>query len=157
MTLAQKLEVPVAVPFNIYTDGACKGNPGPGGWGVHAVAADGSVLFEAFGGDKSTTNNKMELQGVLEALSRIPAGSTLTIHTDSQYVMKGWNEWLPGWKRKGWRKADGKPVANVELWKLFEPLMAKHKAAIAWVRGHNGDPGNERADVLSNMGVDSIL
>ena len=142
---------------HIYTDGACKGNPGPGGWGV--LMLSGGAEKELFGGELGTTNNRMELMAVIQALQALKRPCAVTLHVDSQYVLKGITEWLPGWKRKGWRTAGGQPVKNVELWQQLEKLVAEGGHAIdwRWVRGHNGDPGNERADVLANRGVDQAL
>jgi len=142
---------------HIYTDGACKGNPGPGGWGV--LMLSGSAERELFGGELGTTNNRMELMAVIQALQALKRPCAVTLHVDSQYVLKGITEWLPGWKRKGWRTAAGQPVKNVELWQQLEKLVAEGGHAIdwKWVRGHNGDAGNERADVLANRGVEQAL
>lgn len=137
----------------IYTDGACKGNPGPGGWG--ALLRTGGTEKELFGGEPGTTNNRMELRAVIEALSALKRPCDVLLHVDSQYVLKGMTEWLPGWKAKGWRTADKKPVKNVDLWQQLDALVngAGHRIEWRWVRGHNGDPGNERADELANRGV----
>lgn len=140
-------------PFVAYTDGACKGNPGPGGWGVSLRDAAGAVLHESCGGQPHTTNNIMEMTGVIEALKLVAPGQTLQVFTDSQYVQKGLTEWIAGWKRKNWRTAKGDPVKNVELWRELDALAASRKLTLSWVRGHNGDPGNERADELSNQGI----
>jgi ribonuclease HI len=139
---------------HIYTDGACRGNPGPGGWGV--LLKSGGQEKELFGGDAATTNNRMELMAVIQALQALKRPCEVTLHVDSQYVLKGITEWLPGWKRKGWRTAAGQPVKNVDLWQQLEKLVEEggHALDWRWVRGHNGDPGNERADQLANKGVD---
>ena len=141
-------------PIEIYTDGACKGNPGPGGWGVLLKAA--GTEKELFGGELSTTNNRMELMAVIQALSALKRPCEVTLFLDSQYVLKGITEWLPGWKAKGWRTASKQPVKNVELWQQLDALVQQggHRIDWRWVRGHNGDPGNERADALANRGVD---
>ncbi|MCM2252154.1 MAG: ribonuclease HI [Ramlibacter sp.] len=141
----------------IYTDGACKGNPGPGGWGVLLKA--GPTEKELFGGEKLTTNNRMELMAVIQALRALKRPCDVTLHVDSQYVLKGMTEWLPGWKAKGWRTAAGQPVKNVELWQALDELVhrAGHSIQWRWVRGHDGDPGNERADLLANRGVEVAL
>ena len=141
----------------IYTDGACKGNPGPGGWG--ALLRSGSTTRELFGGEAGTTNNRMELRAVIEALSALKRPCDITLHVDSQYVLKGMTEWLPGWKAKGWRTAGKQPVKNVDLWQQLDALVngAGHRIDWRWVRGHNGDPGNERADELANRGVEQVL
>lgn len=140
-------------PIEIYTDGACKGNPGPGGWGVLLKA--GGTEKELFGGEVSTTNNRMELMAVIQALSALKRPCEVTLFLDSQYVLKGITEWLPGWKAKGWRTASKQPVKNVELWQQLDDLVqgSGHRIDWRWVRGHNGDPGNERADALANRGV----
>ncbi|MEN9781288.1 MAG: ribonuclease HI [Burkholderiaceae bacterium] len=140
----------------IYTDGACKGNPGPGGWGVLLRA--GTSEKELFGGEASTTNNRMELRAVIEALSALKRPCDVKLHVDSQYVLKGMTEWLQGWKAKGWRTAGKQPVKNVDLWQELDALVngAGHRIEWHWVRGHNGDPGNERADELANQGVLSV-
>lgn len=135
----------------IYTDGACKGNPGPGGWGVLLRSGDHEKTLH--GGEPLTTNNRMELMAAIMALETLRRPSRVLLHTDSQYVMKGMTEWLPGWKRRGWVTADKKPVKNVDLWQRLEQAAARHALRWAWVRGHNGDPGNERADALANQGI----
>lgn len=138
----------------IYTDGACKGNPGPGGWG--ALMKTGEHERELFGGEPQTTNNRMELTAVIRALEALTRRCTVIVHTDSQYVQKGIGEWLNNWKRRGWLTADRKPVKNVDLWQQLDRLAAGHDIEWRWVRGHNGDPGNERADGLANQGVASL-
>ncbi len=140
----------------IYTDGACKGNPGPGGWGVLLKAA--GTEKELFGGEPSTTNNRMELMAVIQALSALKRPCEVTLFLDSQYVLKGITEWIPGWKAKGWRTASKQPVKNVELWQQLDALVQQggHRIDWRWVRGHNGDPGNERADALANRGVEMV-
>ena len=138
----------------IYTDGACKGNPGPGGWGV--LMKTGEHERELFGGEPQTTNNRMELTAVIRALEALTRRCTVIVHTDSQYVQKGIGEWLSNWKRRGWLTADRKPVKNVDLWQQLDRLAAGHDIEWRWVRGHNGDPGNERADGLANQGVASL-
>ena len=135
----------------IWTDGACKGNPGPGGWG--ALLRHGRHEKEMCGGETGTTNNRMELTSVIEALKALKRPCQVIVHTDSQYVQKGMGEWLPNWKRRGWRTADKKPVRNADLWQELDALVAKHQVEWRWVRGHAGDPGNERADALANEGV----
>ena len=134
-----------------YTDGACKGNPGPGGWG--AWLRWGTHERELFGGEAMTTNNRMELTAVIEALAALKRGCEVAIYTDSEYVRNGITTWIHGWKQRGWRTADKKPVKNVELWQRLEALAAQHRVKWHWVRGHTGDPGNERADALANRGV----
>jgi len=139
----------------IYADGACKGNPGPGGWG--AIVRAGGRERELFGGEPSTTNNRMELTAVIRALESLPAGSDASVYTDSQYVQKGISEWLPGWKRRGWLTADKKPVKNVDLWQRLEEVARPHRVAWHWVKGHAGHPENERADALANRGAEKQL
>ncbi|QIL69003.1 ribonuclease HI [Diaphorobacter sp. HDW4B] len=141
----------------IYTDGACKGNPGPGGWG--AVLSSGKSEKELFGGELDTTNNRMELLAVIEALSALKRPCEVALYLDSQYVRKGITEWIHGWKKKNWRTAGGDPVKNVELWKRLDELVANagHQIEWHWVKGHAGDPGNERADGLANKGVEKAL
>ncbi len=138
----------------IYSDGACKGNPGRGGWGAVLVA--GTREKELFGGEPHTTNNRMEMTAVIEALRALKRPCTVQVYTDSQYVQKGISEWLPGWKARGWKTADKKPVKNADLWQELDALTQPHKISWHWVRGHNGHPGNERADALANRGVESI-
>lgn len=135
----------------IYTDGACKGNPGPGGWG--ALLKYGEHERELFGGESLTTNNRMELTAVIEALRALKRPSRVVVHTDSQYVQKGVTEWLRNWKQRGWKTADRKPVKNEDLWRALDALLASHQISWRWVRGHSGHPENERADALANRGV----
>jgi len=141
----------------IYTDGACKGNPGPGGWG--AMLSTGGNVKELFGGELATTNNRMEMTAVIEALAALKRPCRVTLYVDSQYVLKGMTEWIKGWKARGWRTASKEPVKNVDLWQKLDALVSGSGHAIewVWVRGHDGDPGNERADVLANKGVDLAL
>ena len=144
-------------PVDIYTDGACKGNPGPGGWG--AWLRSGAHSKELFGGERLTTNNRMELTAPIEALTALKRPCKVTLHVDSQYVLKGMTEWLPGWKARGWKTATKAPVKNVDLWQRLDSLVNSglHQIEWRWVRGHNGHPGNERADQLANQGVDLVL
>lgn len=135
----------------IWTDGACKGNPGPGGWGV-LLRSNGHEK-ELFGGEERTTNNRMELQAVIEALRVLKEPCRVALHVDSQYVMNGITKWIEGWKRNGWRTAAKKPVKNEDLWRALDTEVARHDIRWLWVRGHAGDPGNERADALANRGV----
>jgi ribonuclease HI len=135
----------------IYSDGACKGNPGAGGWGALLVT-DGHRK-EICGGEANTTNNRMEMTAVIRALESLKRPSTVEVHTDSQYVQKGISEWMDGWKRRNWRTADGKPVKNQDLWLQLDALSQLHRIEWKWVRGHNGHPENERADELANQGV----
>jgi ribonuclease HI len=138
----------------IYTDGACRGNPGPGGWG--AVLRYGERERELHGGEALTTNNRMELTAAIRALAALNERCAVDLHTDSEYVRRGITEWLPGWKRKGWRTADRKPVKNAELWQQLELEAARHDVSWHWVKGHSGDPMNERADGLANRGIDEL-
>ena len=140
--------------ITIYTDGACKGNPGPGGWGALLKSPDAQK--ELFGGELNTTNNRMEMLAVIEALTALKRPCHVTLHVDSQYVLKGITEWLPGWKAKGWKTAAKQPVKNVDLWQQLDQLVegAGHTIDWRWVKGHAGDPGNERADGLANQGVE---
>ncbi|MGP1517322.1 MAG: ribonuclease HI [Ottowia sp.] len=137
----------------IYTDGACKGNPGPGGWG--ALLRSGPHEKELFGGEAVTTNNRMELQAVIEALAALKRPCRVQLYLDSQYVRQGITEWIVGWKAKGWRTASGQPVKNAELWQRLDALVNQgpHRISWHWVKGHAGHPGNERADALANQGV----
>jgi len=137
--------------IDIYSDGACKGNPGPGGWGALLVA--GEKRREICGGEPDTTNNRMEMTAVIRALEQLKKPSHVRVHTDSQYVQKGINEWLPGWKRRNWRTAAGQAVKNQDLWRELDQLNALHTIEWHWVRGHNGHPENERADALANQGI----
>jgi ribonuclease HI len=139
----------------IFTDGACKGNPGPGGWGAWLVA--GGNEKELFGGELNTTNNRMELKAVIEALSALTRSCEVIVHTDSQYVQKGISEWIHGWKARGWKTAAKAPVKNVDLWQALDAAQAKHQVQWRWVKGHAGHAGNERADALANLGVESVL
>ena len=139
----------------IYTDGACKGNPGPGGWGAWLVA--GAHERELWGGEALTTNNRMELLAVIEALGSLKRRCTVTLYTDSAYVKNGITAWIHNWKARGWRTADGKPVKNIDLWQRLDAARAQHQVDWRWVRGHAGDPGNEKADALANRGVETAL
>lgn len=140
---------------SIYTDGACKGNPGVGGWG--ALLVSGQHTKEIFGGEALTTNNRMELMAVIEALQSLKQSSRVLVYADSQYVLKGINEWLENWKKRNWRTSDNKPVKNVDLWQRLDMLANKHEIQWIWVKGHAGHAGNERADTLANMGVEQQL
>lgn len=141
--------------IEIYTDGACKGNPGVGGWGALLVA--GTKEKELFGGERETTNNRMELMAVIRALGALKRPCHIVLHTDSQYVLKGITEWITGWKAKGWKTASKAPVKNVDLWQALDAAQLTHQIEWRWVRGHTGHPGNERADQLANRGVDLVL
>ena len=138
----------------VYTDGACKGNPGRGGWG--ALLRWGEHQKELFGGEALTTNNRMELTAVIEALAALKSRCHVAVYTDSEYVRNGITVWIHNWKQRGWRTADKKPVKNVELWQRLDELASQHDVQWHWVRGHNGDPGNERADELANLGVETV-
>jgi ribonuclease HI len=142
--------------ITIYTDGACKGNPGPGGWGV--LLQYGSFEKELCGGESATTNNRMELTAVIQALLALTQPCEVTLYLDSQYVRLGITEWIDGWKRKKWRSSTGKPVKNQDLWQQLDELVQNsgHKIAWNWVKGHAGDPGNERADSLANRGIQEL-
>jgi len=140
-----------------FTDGACSGNPGPGGWGVLLQAREsGTVLKERelCGGAEETTNNRMELMAVIRGLEALKRPCEVCIVTDSQYVMKGVTEWMSAWKRRGWRTASKKPVRNVDLWQRLDEALSRHQVRWQWVRGHTGQAGNERADELANLAID---
>jgi ribonuclease HI len=145
----------VAARVVIYTDGACKGNPGPGGWGVWLKS--GTHQRELCGGAALTTNNRMELTAVIEGLVALKRPSEVTLFTDSQYVRKGITEWIHGWKRRGWRTAAKQPVKNMELWQSLDEVSQIHRIEWCWVRGHAGDPGNEKADALANEGASRFM
>ena len=136
----------------IWTDGACKGNPGVGGWGV--LMKFGQVEKTLHGGEMMTTNNRMEMMAVIEALTALKRPCQIKLNIDSQYVMKGMTEWIHGWKLKGLRTADKKPVKNADLWQQLDEQVKRHEITWRWVKGHAGDPGNERADLLANRGVE---
>ena len=138
----------------IYTDGACRGNPGPGGWGV--LIEYGELSKQLYGGDFSTTNNKMELTAAIMALKEIKEPCEIILYTDSKYVLQGIEEWIHNWKKRGWRGANKKPVKNIDLWKELDELRDKHNIKWNWVKGHSGDPGNETADMLANRGIDEL-
>ena len=138
----------------IYTDGACKGNPGPGGWGA-ILEYDGEER-ELFGGERATTNNRMELTAVIEALSTLKRPCRVVLHTDSQYVQKGITEWIRQWKARGWKTASKAPVKNADLWKRLDEVVGAHEIDWVWVKGHAGHDGNERADALANKGVAAL-
>ncbi|MSQ64603.1 MAG: ribonuclease HI [Betaproteobacteria bacterium] len=135
----------------IYADGACKGNPGPGGWGVLLRSA--GCEKEMYGGEAQTTNNRMELSAVIEGLMSLEKRSKVRVYTDSQYVQKGISEWIYNWKRRGWLTADKKPVKNVDLWQKLDKIAREHDVQWHWVKGHAGHPENERADALANKGI----
>jgi ribonuclease HI len=138
--------------LEIFTDGACSGNPGPGGWA--AILRSGHHEKELSGGEKATTNNRMELKAVIEGLKALKkAGARVVIHTDSRYVMDGASKWLPGWKTRGWKTAEKKPVKNEDLWRALDEEMARHDVGWVWVAGHSGHPENERADRLARAAI----
>lgn len=137
--------------IEVFTDGACKGNPGPGGWGAWLRA--GRHEKELFGGESQTTNNRMEMTAVIRALEAIKRTSKVVIYTDSVYVQKGMTEWIHGWKQRGWKTSDKKPVKNDDLWKRLDALVQSHQVQWVWVKGHAGHEGNERADALANRGA----
>lgn len=139
----------------IYADGACKGNPGPGGWG--AWISMGEHAKEMCGGEPITTNNRMELMAVIKALEALKRSCKVKIFTDSVYVQKGMSEWIVGWKARGWRTSDKKPVKNDDLWRQLDALAQQHQIEWLWVKGHAGDLGNERADQLANQGVAQVM
>ncbi|MCF8150030.1 MAG: ribonuclease HI [Sulfuritalea sp.] len=138
--------------IDIFTDGACSGNPGPGGWG--AILRKGATEKELFGGELLTTNNRMEMMAVIEALRALKGTVQARVHTDSQYVQKGISEWIHGWKRRGWKTANKEPVKNEDLWRQLDSLAAQHSIEWIWVKGHAGHVENERADVLARRGVE---
>ena len=138
----------------IYTDGACRGNPGPGGWGV--LIEYGELSKQLYGGDVSTTNNKMELTAAIMALKEIKEPCEIILYTDSKYVLQGIEEWIHNWKKRGWRGVNKKPVKNIDLWKELDELRDEHNIKWNWVKGHSGDPGNETADMLANRGIDEL-
>ena len=141
--------------LEIYTDGACRGNPGPGGWG--ALIREGVAEKELSGAESATTNNRMELTAAIMALREVPAGSAVDLYTDSKYVMDGLNQWLPAWKLRGWKTADKKPVKNQDLWQALDEANARHQVRWHWVKGHSGHDGNERVDRLANLAIDKLL
>lgn len=140
--------------LEIYTDGACRGNPGPGGWG--ALLMYGDERKEICGGEHNTTNNRMELSAAIHALTSLKRECELTLYTDSQYVMKGMQEWIQGWKARGWKTAAKQPVKNADLWKQLDAQVARHQVNWVWVKGHAGNEGNELADQLANRGIDEL-
>jgi len=140
--------------IEIYTDGACRGNPGPGGWGALLIA--GKHQKTMHGGEADTTNNRMELTAAIEALNALKGHSNVILHTDSKYVMDGINEWMPNWKKRGWKTAAKKPVKNKDLWQALDEATGRHDVDWRWVKGHNGNAGNEMADELANRGIDEL-
>lgn len=142
-------------PVDIYADGACRGNPGPGGWG--ALLMYNGTVRELSGAEPATTNNRMELLAVIQALRALKRRVRARVYTDSQYVRTGMTEWLAAWKSRGWRTADRKPVKNRDLWEQLDALAAQHELEWHWVQGHSGVPGNERCDQLANAAIDALL
>ena len=138
-----------------YADGSCSGNPGPGGWGYVLEDDNNRLIKEGYDSARVTTNNQMELTAALELLKQIPEGAVIEVFTDSKYVIDGLTSWMKGWKAKGWKTAKGDPVKNKELWVALDAVNTKRKAKFTWVRGHSGNPGNERADALANLGTDA--
>ncbi|AQQ67403.1 ribonuclease HI [Microbulbifer agarilyticus] len=138
----------------IYTDGACRGNPGPGGWGVLLMSGDAEK--ELCGGESMTTNNRMELMAAIQALQALNQHCRVDLHTDSQYVRQGITGWIHNWKKNGWKTANKKPVKNADLWQELDSAIGEHDVHWHWVKGHAGDPGNERADALANRGIDEL-
>ncbi len=139
---------------NVFTDGACRGNPGPGGWGALLIA--GRHRRTLHGGEPDTTNNRMELTAAIKALNALQGPRKVILHTDSKYVMDGINEWLPNWKNRGWKTAAKKPVKNKDLWQELDTAVGRHEIDWRWVKGHDGNPGNETADELANLGIDEL-
>ena len=141
--------------IDIYTDGACRGNPGPGGWGALLIYKDADKAI--YGGEIDTTNNRMEMTAIIEALKIVKMDCNITLYTDSKYVMDGITKWLSNWKKKGWITSNKKPVKNKDLWQILEESISKHNIEWQWVKGHAGIPGNERADELANQGIDELI
>lgn len=141
--------------IDIYTDGACRGNPGPGGWGALLIYKDADKAI--YGGEIDTTNNRMEMTAIIEALKIVKMDCNITLYTDSKYVMDGITKWLPNWKKKGWITSNKKPVKNKDLWQILEESISKHSIEWQWVKGHAGIPGNEKADELANQGIDELI
>lgn len=139
----------------IFTDGACRGNPGPGGWG--ALLRYGEHEKTLYGAEAHTTNNRMEMTAAIEALAAMRQPCKIDLYTDSQYLQKGIKEWLPNWKKRGWKTADKKPVKNADLWQILEKEIERHDVTWHWVRGHSGHPENEQADALANLAIDEFL
>ena len=139
----------------IYTDGACRGNPGPGGWGAVLIA--GRHRKTLHGGEPETTNNRMELTAAIEALNALKGSRKVVLHTDSKYVMHGITEWMANWKKRGWKTTAKKPVKNQDLWIALDEAISRHDIRWKWVKGHDGNPGNEEADALANRGIDELV
>ena len=140
--------------IEIFTDGACRGNPGPGGWGALLIA--GKHRREMYGGESETTNNRMELTAAIEALNALKGPRSVILYTDSTYVMEGINSWIEGWKKRGWKTSARKPVKNQDLWQALDDAVARHDIKWHWVKGHAGVEGNEKADALANRGIDEL-
>ena len=140
--------------IEIYTDGACRGNPGPGGWGVLLIYE--GIKKTLYGGAQDTTNNRMEMQAVIEALKALKSDCEVSLYTDSKYVMDGINKWLPGWKKRDWQTSNKKPVKNKDLWEILDIATQSYKIEWHWVKGHTGNPGNEKDDSLANRGIDEL-
>ena len=140
--------------IEIYTDGACRGNPGPGGWGALLIVGNREKTMH--GGEPETTNNRMELTAAIEALNALSKPRNVILYTDSKYVMDGINDWMPNWKQRGWKTAAKKPVKNKDLWQALDEAVARHEIDWRWVKGHDGNPGNEKADDLANQGIDEL-
>ena len=138
----------------IYTDGACRGNPGPGGWGV--ILNYKGKIKELYGAEMHTTNNRMELMAAIQALESLTRPCLVQLNSDSSYVLKGITEWMPNWKKRGWKTAAKTPVKNEDLWRRLDAALTKHKIEWKWVKGHSGDTGNDRADALANLGIESL-
>ena len=138
----------------IYTDGACRGNPGPGGWGL--ILNYKGIEKELYGAEKHTTNNRMELMAVIKALEALKQPCAIELFSDSSYVLKGITDWMPNWKKRGWKTASKAPVKNEDLWRRLDIAIAKHTIEWKWVKGHSGDIGNDKADALANLGIDSL-
>ncbi|UOA08672.1 ribonuclease HI [Methylobacter sp. S3L5C] len=138
----------------IYTDGACRGNPGPGGWGV--ILDYKGIIKELYGAEKHTTNNRMELMAAIQALELLTKSCSVQLNSDSSYVLKGITDWMPNWKKRGWKTAAKTPVKNEDLWRRLDATIATHKIEWKWVKGHSGDIGNDRADALANLGIDTL-
>jgi ribonuclease HI len=139
----------------IYTDGACRGNPGPGGWGV--ILKYKGKIKEMYGGELETTNNRMELTAAIQALEALTRPCTVELHIDSKYVLQGITEWIANWKKRGWKTAAKTPVKNEDLWRRLDAAIESHDIEWRWIKGHSGDEGNERADALANLGIDSLM
>ena len=150
----QRIGEMVSKTVEIYTDGACRGNPGPGGWGALLIA--GKHRKTLHGGEPETTNNRMELTAAIEALNVLRGSRKVILHTDSRYVMQGITDWMDNWKARGWKTAAKKPVKNKDLWQALDAAQERHDITWKWVKGHDGDPGNEAADALANRGIEEL-